>query len=256
MSPRPVSTRLNVILGVVGAVVGSLLVVCAALLVILAGVRFKGNGKGGLTGSNLKQEDLETGRKLGVPLVKSTPLGISYTERTLPSPVRSSVSPTGAVSTLLFNPNDRIPSQAKHLKLTTPLKKSIRVIHNHTSSLHTHSSSELSAPIRSKTCLKNLSRVITIAGKFEEVLTNQGNPPRSLGNPPNPSTAIGSDFRHPDDFPVDANLRCSENRFVKICNDDEIESESSESPPSIYDSQSIGEWPECGTTENDSRHFM
>ena len=254
MSPRPVSTRLNVILGVVGAVVGSLLVVCAALLVILAGMRYKGNGKGVFTGSNLKQEDLETGRKLGVFPVKSTPLGISYTERTLPSPVRSSVSPTGAVSTLPLNLNDRIPSQAKHFNLTTPLEKSIRPIPNHTSSLHTHSSSELSAPIRSKTCLKDLSRDITIAGNFEEVLTNQGNPPRSLGNPPNPSTAIESDFRHPDDFPVDANLRCSENRFVKICNDYEIESESSESPLSIHDSQSIGEWPECGMmeTENDS----
>ena len=64
----------------------------------------------------------------------------------------------------------------------------------------------------------------------------------NTGNPPRPSTVIGNDFRHPADFPVDANLRCSENGFVKICNDYEIESES---PLLIYDSQSIGEWPEC-----------
>ena len=213
---------------------------CTALLVILAGVRCKGSGKGVLTGSNLKQEDMETGRKLNVLPVKSSPLGISYTERTLPLPVRSSVSPpgcpTGAVSSLPFNTNDRIPTQAKHFKMTTPLEKSTRAIPNHTSSLHTHSSSELSMLIRLKTCLKDLSCDITIAGTFK------GNPPRSLGNPPNPPTSMGNDFSHSADFPVDANLRCSENGFVKICNDYEVETESSESPLSIYNSQSIGEW--------------
>ena len=65
----------------------------------------------------------------GLP-VKSTPLGMCYTERTLPSPVKSCVSSpspvTMAAITLPGNTNHRISSPAQRFNVTTPLEKSIR----------------------------------------------------------------------------------------------------------------------------------
>ena len=62
--------------------------------------------------------------------VKSTPLGMCYTERTLPSPVKSSVSSPSPVTMTALplpgNTNHRISSPAQRFNVSTPLEKSIR----------------------------------------------------------------------------------------------------------------------------------